>query len=73
MYRTGKSMNNLLSYCWLVFARISASEKDLPVHAVYTKLFFVLTFRTIYVHNLSYCRLVDARISASEKDLPVQR
>ena len=29
--RTGKSMNNLLSYCWLVVARISASEKDLPV------------------------------------------
>ena len=28
---TGKSMNNLLSYCGLVVARISASEKDLPV------------------------------------------
>ena len=24
-------MNNLLSYCWLVDARISTSEKDLPV------------------------------------------
>ena len=24
-------MNNLLSYCWLVEARISAFEKDLPV------------------------------------------
>ena len=46
------------------------------------KLFFVLTFRTICVHNmywtcnslsnlLSYCGLVDARISASDKDLPV--
>ena len=31
MYWTGKSMNNLLSYCGLVHARISASEKDLPV------------------------------------------
>ena len=31
MYRTGKSMNNVLSYCGLVDARISASEKDLPV------------------------------------------
>ena len=31
MYWTGKSMNNLLSYCGLVDARISASEKDLPV------------------------------------------
>ena len=26
------SMNNLLSYCGLVDARISASDKDLPVH-----------------------------------------
>ena len=25
MYRTGKSMNNILSYCGLVYARISAS------------------------------------------------
>ena len=25
-------MNNLLPYCGLVDARISASEKDLPVH-----------------------------------------
>ena len=32
MYWTGKSINNLLSYCCgLVDARISASEKDLPV------------------------------------------
>ena len=27
----GNFMNNLLSYCGLVDARISASEKDLPV------------------------------------------
>ena len=32
MYWTGNSMNNLLSYCGLVDVRISASEKDLPVH-----------------------------------------
>ena len=31
MYWTGKSVNNLLSYCGLVDGRISASEKDLPV------------------------------------------
>ena len=31
IYWTGKSMNNLLSYFGLVDARISASEKDLPV------------------------------------------
>ena len=29
--RTGKSMNNLLSYCGLVDARIRGSDKDLPV------------------------------------------
>ena len=32
--RTGKSLNNLLSYCGLVDARIRASEKDLPVSSV---------------------------------------
>ena len=32
--RIGKSMNNLSSYCGLVDARISASEKDLPVQMV---------------------------------------
>jgi hypothetical protein len=31
MYWTGKSMNNLLSYCGLVYVRINASDKDLPV------------------------------------------
>ena len=30
MYGTGISMNNLLSYCGLVDANISASEKNLP-------------------------------------------
>ena len=54
-------------------------------HVVNTDCFlfvFVLTFKTICVHNmirtrnsinnlLSYYGLVDARISASEKDLPV--
>ena len=34
MYRTCNSMNNLLSYCGLVDARISASEKDLPVQTI---------------------------------------
>ena len=31
MYKTGNSMDNLLSYCGLVDARISNYEKDLPV------------------------------------------
>ena len=30
MYWAGKSMDHLLSYCGLVDAKISASEKDLP-------------------------------------------
>ena len=36
MYRTGtgRSMNNLLSYCGLVDVRINASDKDLPVPRV---------------------------------------
>ena len=31
IYWTRNSMNNLLSYCGLVDARIRASDKDLPV------------------------------------------
>ena len=31
MYWTGNSMNNLLSHCGLVDAKIRASDKDLPV------------------------------------------
>ena len=31
LYFLGNSMNNLLSYCGLTDARMSASEKDLPV------------------------------------------
>ena len=31
MYWSGKSIDNLLIYCGLVDARISASDKDLPV------------------------------------------
>ena len=41
MYRTGKSMNNVLSYCGLVDARISASEKDLPVSLTVHSLYII--------------------------------
>jgi hypothetical protein len=34
MYSTGNSMNNLLSYCGLVDAKIRASDIDLPVNVV---------------------------------------
>ena len=36
MHWTCNSMNNILSYCGLVDAKISASEKDLPVHKCIT-------------------------------------
>ena len=32
IYSTRNSMNNLLSYCGLVDARIRTSDKDLPVN-----------------------------------------
>ena len=38
MYWTGKSMNNLLSYCGLVDARKRASNKDLPVYYSYSSV-----------------------------------
>ena len=31
IYWTHNSLNNLSSYCWLVEAKIRASDKDLPV------------------------------------------
>ena len=31
LYFSGNSMNNLLSYCGLIDARMRASEKDLPL------------------------------------------
>ena len=39
MYWTCNSMNNLLSYCGLVDAKIRASNKDLPVHKYVQKIF----------------------------------
>ena len=35
IYWTLNSMKNLFSYCGLVGARISASEKDLPVYKIF--------------------------------------
>ena len=46
MYLTRNSMNNLLSYCGLVHARIRASDKDLPVRRLLNgknSKFFVFT------------------------------
>ena len=38
-------MNNILSYCGLVHARISASEKDLPVICKITESKIPLTYQ----------------------------
>ena len=35
-------MNNLLSYCGLVDARISASEKDSPVQVTSISIYYIL-------------------------------
>ena len=40
-------MNNLLSYCGLVDARLSSSEKDLPIHLCGHLIYFYSIFITI--------------------------
>ena len=44
----GNSMNNLLSYCELIDAKIRASDKDLPVHTYIMHIYvsFVLPIVT---------------------------
>ena len=61
MYWTCNSINNLLSYCELVDARISASEKDLPVsqniihvHALGPPL-FVTDFSLVFQVSNNFC------------------
>ena len=55
MYWTGKSMNNLLSYCGLVDSRISASDKDLPVSTrqnnVIQKHLITIEHHSLYIQN----------------------
>ena len=51
MYWSGKSMNNLLSYCGLGDVRMNASEKDLPVWSWP----FYHFFRVILVNLLCPC------------------
>ena len=54
MYWTRNSMNNLLSHCELIDARISASEKDLPVcNFLYHIQLFTL-FNTSLCHVTYY-------------------
>ena len=55
MYWTGKSLNNLLSYCGLVVARISASEKDLPVKSNMKKRTFEMPLQFDIVVESDRC------------------
>ena len=62
-------MNNLLSYCGLVDAKIRASDKDLPVNLRSLKnwkksfYFFSLSFS-----RCVYFRIVSCRLSAKERN-----
>ena len=47
MYWTGKSMNNLLSYCGLVDARISTSEK-IYLYQLFQRSYFQFWLREAY-------------------------
>ena len=49
MYWTGKSMDNLLSYCGLADVRISASEKDLPVPKELSITIYVISSDLFYL------------------------
>ena len=53
MYWTGKSMNSLLSYCGLIDARISASEKDLPVINNFFGMSLLIDF--VYFSSIKKC------------------
>ena len=44
-------MNNLLSYCGLVDARISASEEDLPVHTHVEISKFIFAFALYWLQQ----------------------
>ena len=70
MYRTGKSMNNLFSYCWLVDARIRASNKDSPVIAVQnqqTKPMILIHFKS--VHNYYFINIAASGKENGSKSL----
>ena len=51
VYFSGKSMNNLLSYCGLTDSRMRASEKDLPV-VVLCKMYVTRPQKPHYVFHI---------------------
>ena len=58
MYWTGKPMNNILSYCGLVAARIRASNKDLPVPMFH---FTSLSLDRMYYLCISFFTIFDSK------------
>ena len=61
----GNSMNNLLSYCGLVDAKIRASDKDLPVpmYIVFRGVNEHLYNYVIFLANICCLMIVDIRIN----------
>ena len=55
VYHTG--MNNTLSYCGLVDARIRASNKDLPVRSHFSTSVFEQILVSFYRDNLTISRI----------------
>ena len=57
-------MNNLLSYCGLVDARISSSDKDLPVILSFTNFKQVrFSQNTEFADKILCMKIVDVKIS----------
>ena len=57
----GNSMNNLFSYCWLINAKIRASDKDLPVpthqfHSFHAHLSAAYKFEGVIMKKKLYVR-----------------
>ena len=71
MYWTRNSMNNLLSYCGLVDARIRAPEKDLPVSKVRTfwethkiwKVLVIFFQKQIFLNQLTHNMTKDCSLN----------
>ena len=55
VYWTGKSMNNLLTYCGLIDTRIRASDKDLPVCQNWCQMSVRPFLVFLDTTNLPYC------------------
>ena len=59
MYLSGNSINNLLSYCGLVDAKIRASDNHLPIHnsflQVFIKFIEIVQIENQLKYNFTQC------------------